>query len=191
MIKPALPIPASHLAKSPINVRKRTDPRADAELEASIAAHGLLQNLVGVPVSRKKGHYRVTAGGRRLDAIHRLIEKGRLRPDHEVPVLVLSNTKDGREISLVENFERAPLLGHVCRVSFDRKDESMVCLFQAARCAYPKSWRRAAWNKYLRDVCGIVPREIGVRRVHVTDALGSIGGAERAAHLSMGQNLSF
>ena len=109
MIKPALLIPASHLAKSPINVRKRTDPRADAELEASIAAHGLLQNLVGVPVSRKKGHYRVTAGGRRLDAIHRLIEKGRLRPDHEVPVLVLSNTKDGREISLVENFERAPL----------------------------------------------------------------------------------
>ncbi|QSR19475.1 ParB/RepB/Spo0J family partition protein [Novosphingobium sp. KA1] len=109
MIKPALLIPASHLTKSPINVRKRTDPRADAELEASIAAHGLLQNLVGVPVSRKKGHYRITAGGRRLDAIHRLIDKGRLRPDHEVPVLVLSNTKDGREVSLVENFERAPL----------------------------------------------------------------------------------
>ncbi|WP_395335597.1 ParB/RepB/Spo0J family partition protein [Novosphingobium sp. BL-8H] len=109
MIKPALLIPASHLAKSPINVRKRTDPRADAELEASIAAHGLLQNLVGVPVSRKKGHYRITAGGRRLDAIHRLIAKGVLRPDHDVPVLVLSNTKDGREISLVENFERQAL----------------------------------------------------------------------------------
>ncbi|KMS56028.1 chromosome partitioning protein ParB [Novosphingobium barchaimii LL02] len=109
MIKPALLIPASHLAKSLINVRKRADPRADAELEASIAAHGLLQNLVGVPVSRKKGHYRITAGGRRLDAIHRLIEKGRLRPDHEVPVLILSNTKDGREVSLAENFERQAL----------------------------------------------------------------------------------
>jgi ParB family chromosome partitioning protein len=109
MIKPALLIPASHLAKSPINVRKRADPRADAELEASIAAHGLLQNLVGVPVSRKKGHYRITAGGRRLNAIHRLIEKGRLRGDHEVPVLVLTNTKDGREVSLAENFERQAL----------------------------------------------------------------------------------
>jgi ParB family chromosome partitioning protein len=106
MTKPSILVPAAHLTKSPVNVRKRTDPRADAELEASIAGHGLIQNLVGVPVSRKKGHYRITAGGRRLDAIHRLIEKGTLPPDHEVPVLVLTNTKDGREISLAENYDR-------------------------------------------------------------------------------------
>ena len=106
MTKPSILVPATHLTKSPVNVRKRTDPRADAELEASIAGHGLVQNLVGVPVSRKKGHYRITAGGRRLDAIHRLIEKGMLPPDHEVPVLILTNTKDGREISLAENYDR-------------------------------------------------------------------------------------
>ncbi|SER14911.1 ParB/RepB/Spo0J family partition protein [Sphingobium sp. YR768] len=106
MTKPSILVPATHLTKSPVNVRKRTDPRADAELEASIAGHGLIQNLVGVPVSRKKGHYRITAGGRRLDAIHRLIEKGTLPPDHEVPVLVLANSKDGREISLAENYDR-------------------------------------------------------------------------------------
>lgn len=106
MTKPSILVPASQLTKSPVNVRKRSDPRADAELEASIAAHGLIQNLVGVPVSRKKNQYRITAGGRRLDAIHRLIEKGTLPPDHEVPVLVLANTKDGREISLAENYDR-------------------------------------------------------------------------------------
>ncbi|HEX7782748.1 MAG TPA: ParB/RepB/Spo0J family partition protein [Sphingobium sp.] len=99
-------VPASNLAKSPVNVRKRTDARADAELETSISNHGLIQNLVAVPVARKNGHYRVTAGGRRLDAIHRLIEKGTLSIDYEVPVLILSNAKDGREISLVENYDR-------------------------------------------------------------------------------------
>ena len=81
-------------------------PQADAELEASIFAHGLIQNLVGVPVARKKGHYRIIAGGRRLDAIHRLIEKGRLPADHEVLVRIFSNAKDGREISLAENSDR-------------------------------------------------------------------------------------
>ncbi|TAJ75142.1 MAG: ParB/RepB/Spo0J family partition protein, partial [Sphingobium sp.] len=106
MTKPSILVPAAHLTKSPVNVRKRTDPRADAELEASIAGHGLIQNLVGVPVSRKKGHYRITAGGRRLDAIHRLIEKGRLPADYEVSVFVLAKAKDGREISLAENYDR-------------------------------------------------------------------------------------
>ena len=106
MTKPSILVPATHLTKSPVNVRKRTDLRADAELEASIAGHGLIQNLVGVPVSRKKGHYRITAGGRRLDAIHRLIEKGTLPADYEVPVLVLAKAKDGREISLAENYDR-------------------------------------------------------------------------------------
>lgn len=106
MTKPSILVPATHLTKSPVNVRKRTDPRADAELEASISGHGLIQNLVGVPVSRKKGHYRITAGGRRLDAIHRLIEKGTLPADYEVPVFVLAKAKDGREISLAENYDR-------------------------------------------------------------------------------------
>lgn len=60
---------ASKLTKSPTNVRKTSDPSADAQLEANIAQRGILQNLVGVPIARKKGHYRITAGGRRLDAV--------------------------------------------------------------------------------------------------------------------------
>ena len=67
-------VPAANLTKSPGNVRKASDAFADAQLEANIAAKGVRQNLIGVPVSRKKGHYRIIAGGRRLDAVHRLIE---------------------------------------------------------------------------------------------------------------------
>ena len=64
-------VAAANLAKSPSNVRTVGDPVADAQLEANIAVKGVRQNLIGVPVSRKKGHYRIIAGGRRLDAVHR------------------------------------------------------------------------------------------------------------------------
>ncbi|EQB14885.1 MULTISPECIES: ParB/RepB/Spo0J family partition protein [Sphingobium] len=120
MSQTPIPVPAANLTKSPVNVRTRSDADADAELEASILAHGLIQNLVGVPVSRKKGHYRITAGGRRLDAVHRLIDKGSLPADHAIPVLVLDSAKDGREVSLVENFERLPMgPGEECRAFRD------------------------------------------------------------------------
>lgn len=99
-------VPASSLEKSPANVRKSSDPQADARLEANIAERGIIQNLVGVPVARKKGQYRITAGGRRLDAVHRLIAAGTFSADYTVPVLVLKNPKDAVEISLSENFFR-------------------------------------------------------------------------------------
>jgi ParB family chromosome partitioning protein len=97
-------VPAANLAKSPSNVRTVSDPIADAQLEANIAVKGVRQNLIGVPVSRKKGHYRVIAGGRRLDAVHRLIEKGVFDADYQLAVLVLGNAKDAIETSLEENF---------------------------------------------------------------------------------------
>ncbi|MDE1918802.1 MAG: ParB/RepB/Spo0J family partition protein [Sphingomonadales bacterium] len=99
-------VSASLLERSPANVRKSSDAEADARLEANIAERGILQNLVGVPLARKKGHYRITAGGRRLDAVHRLIAAGTLAADYAVPVLVLKNPKDAVEISLSENFFR-------------------------------------------------------------------------------------
>ncbi|WP_033964773.1 MULTISPECIES: ParB/RepB/Spo0J family partition protein [Sphingomonadaceae] len=99
-------VPASKLTKSPTNVRKSTDPAADAQLEANIAEKGIIQNLIGVPVARKKGQYRITAGGRRLDAVHRLIEKAVFDADYLVPVLPLADAKDAIEISLAENFFR-------------------------------------------------------------------------------------
>jgi len=99
-------VPAANLEKSPANVRKSSDPEADARLAANIAERGVLQNLVGVPVARKKGYYRITAGGRRLDAVHRLISDGTLPADYALPLLVLKDPKDAVEVSLSENFFR-------------------------------------------------------------------------------------
>lgn len=104
MSQPIILVTADKLAKSPSNVRKSSDPEADAQLEASIVAHGVLQNLIGLPVARKKGQYRITAGGRRLDAVHRAIEKGDLPAGYELPVKVLADANDAVEISLSENF---------------------------------------------------------------------------------------
>jgi hypothetical protein len=97
-------VSAANLTKSPYNVRTVSDAVADAQLEANIAVKGVRKNLIGVPVSRKKGHYRIIAGGRRLDAVHRLIEKGTLDADYQVAVLVLPNAKEAIETSLEENF---------------------------------------------------------------------------------------
>lgn len=104
MSQPIIFVPASKLTKSPSNVRKTSDPEADAQLEANIVKRGVIQNLIGLPVTRKKGHYRITAGGRRLDAVHRAIEKGDLPADTELPVLVVAEANDAIEISLSENF---------------------------------------------------------------------------------------
>lgn len=97
-------IPASQLSKSATNVRRSTDAAADARLEANIAENGILQNLIGVPVARKKNQYRIIAGGRRLEAVHRLIQKGHFDADYAVPVILLGKAGDSIEISLAENF---------------------------------------------------------------------------------------
>ena len=97
-------VAAANLTKSPSNVRTVSDAVADAQLEANIAVKGVRQNLIGVPVSRKKGHYRIIAGGRRLDAVHRLIERGVFDADYQLAVLILRDAKDAIETSLEENF---------------------------------------------------------------------------------------
>ena len=113
-------VPASRLTKSPTNVRKSSDAAADAQLQANIAERGIIQNLVGVPVARKKGHYRITAGGRRLDCVHRLVEAGVLDADYSVPVLVLADASDAIEISLSENFFRLAMTpAEACRAFQD------------------------------------------------------------------------
>ena len=48
-------IPLNKLVQSPRNVRRHSDPAADAELKASVAAHGLLQNLIVRPF-KSGGH---------------------------------------------------------------------------------------------------------------------------------------
>ena len=96
--------------KSPLNVRSHNDADADAELEANIGETGIvLQNLIGVPVPRKKGQFSIIGGGRRLERVHSLIARGILGDDFMVPVLPARNADDAKELSLAENYFNLPM----------------------------------------------------------------------------------
>lgn len=97
-------ISLDNLVKSPRNARK-TPPSeaADAELRASIAVHGLQQNLVVTPADCD-GIHEVVAGGRRLAALKVLQAEGKLPPDCVVPCFI--RTENAAEISLAENIVR-------------------------------------------------------------------------------------
>jgi ParB family chromosome partitioning protein len=98
-------IPLSKLVPSPRNVRRYSDAIADAELKASIAARGLLQNLIVRPGA--KGKFEVEAGERRRKAMASLAEEKVLPKDHEVTCLVLEDSAESAiETSLAENFHR-------------------------------------------------------------------------------------
>ncbi|MFN3946397.1 MAG: ParB N-terminal domain-containing protein [Allosphingosinicella sp.] len=100
-------IPLAKLVPSQRNVRRRSpDPQADLQLQADIEARGLLQNLVVTPVGKPRGTYAVEAGGRRLSALRRLAEAGKLASDHEVSCFVLGTIAEAQEASLAENFQR-------------------------------------------------------------------------------------
>lgn len=107
-------IPLNQLVPSAANVR-RTHPGVRVEeLAASIAAHGLLQNLTvrlapkGKRRGRKADAYEVVAGGRRLAALKLLATRMTLAADTPIPchVLVSANVT---EISLAENALQAPM----------------------------------------------------------------------------------
>lgn len=96
-------IPLKDLDISPLNVRKTPPTAAEqAELAASIMAHGLLENLVVRPT--EDGRHEVLAGGRRLMAMQSLARDGEITVDH--PVACLVHNGDPQEISLAENIVR-------------------------------------------------------------------------------------
>lgn len=98
-------IPLNKLVQSPRNVRRHADAAADAELKASIAARGLLQNLIVRPAA--KGKFEVEAGERRRRAMLALAADKALPRDHEVTCLVLQDADEAAvETSLAENFHR-------------------------------------------------------------------------------------
>ena len=90
-------IPLCRLALAPENVRKTPpDDAAQAQLRASIKAHGLLENLV----ARSDGadadgteRFAVVAGGRRLAALKVLAEDGTLHADHAVPCKIAASRR--------------------------------------------------------------------------------------------------
>ena len=110
MPEPAIrDIPLCRLALAPENVRKTPpDEAAESQLRASIAEHGLLENLVVRPDDPDADgieRFAVVAGGRRLAALRALAENGTLHADHPVPCKVAANGNAG-ELSLAENVVR-------------------------------------------------------------------------------------
>ena len=106
-------IPLSQLELSPDNVRKTpADASAFTELKASIAAHGLLENLIArsmEPGPDGPGRYAVIAGGRRLAAMQALAAEGALDEDHPVPCRMIGSIVAAEEVSLAENSVRAAM----------------------------------------------------------------------------------
>ena len=106
-------IALTSLVPSPENVRK-TPAKGAAfdQLKASIAAHGLLENLLVRPRAadtEPETRYEVIAGGRRLVALQSLADDGAVAPDHPVPCHVVTDDDNAAELSLVENTVRAAM----------------------------------------------------------------------------------
>ncbi len=81
-------VPVSQLVHIGQNVRKhKPDPEKLQELAASILSVGVLQNLVVCQMP--DGMLGVAAGGRRLSALHLLLEAGSLTADYPVPVKIV------------------------------------------------------------------------------------------------------
>ena len=106
-------IPLSQLELSPDNVRKTpADASAFTELKASIAAHGLLENLIAramEPGTDCVARYAVIVGGRRLAAMQALAAEGALDEDHPVPCRMIGAIVAAEEVSLAENSVRAAM----------------------------------------------------------------------------------
>ena len=108
-----LSIPLDRLELSPANVRKTAASKtAFTELKASIASHGLLENLVVRacdPNADGSERYAVIAGGRRLTALIDLAREGVLAHDVPVPCRVIGNGAADNELSLAENVVRVAM----------------------------------------------------------------------------------
>jgi ParB family transcriptional regulator, chromosome partitioning protein len=103
-------IPLNKLVPSSRNVRRQSDPAADAELKADIEARGLLQNLIVTALKKPRGRYAVEGGGRRLAALSALAAEDKLPIDFGVPCLILDDIgTNAAEASLAENFQRLAL----------------------------------------------------------------------------------
>lgn len=105
-------IPLNKLVPSPENVRRTGLGVGIDELAASIAAHGLLQNLPVKPVldeaGADTGKFAVVAGGRRYAALKLLAKQKRIAKTAPVGCNVL-DAADAVEISLAENVTQLPM----------------------------------------------------------------------------------
>lgn len=102
-----LEIPLNKLLVWNDNVRVTGVEEGIGELADSIAAVGLLQGLVVKKEAR--GKYAVIAGRRRLMALSRLAEEGKVKTTMPVPCRIAPKDADLPEISLTENVVRVPM----------------------------------------------------------------------------------
>lgn len=99
-------IPLSKLDQSEDNVCKRPNPEFEERLSFDIEARGVLQNLI-VAKAKKRGRFEVIGGGKRMRAMHRIVERGAMDADFEIPCLVIDRREhNASEVSLAENFQR-------------------------------------------------------------------------------------
>ena len=99
-------IPLNKLVESDDNVR-RTERKRDIDaLAASIAAHGLLQNLT--VTAREGGKFAVVAGARRHAALKLLVRQGERAKDWPTPCQVVESAS-AAEASLAENVQRVEM----------------------------------------------------------------------------------
>ena len=125
--EPAIhPIALDRLHIAPENVRRTPpDANAEAELKASIANHGLLENLVVRSDGPEEG-YAVVAGGRRLAALKALAADGVLDAAHPVACLVVDGDAAPAELSLAENVIRIAMHPADQVIAFTKLTESGV-----------------------------------------------------------------
>ena len=129
-------IPLHKLVRSSANVRKIGADSID-DLAASIAVHGLLQNLtvtkkaVTGKTKSKADIYEVVAGGRRLAALQCLAKLQKIAGDYPVPCKVVTGSAE--ELSLVENTIRQPMHPADQFEAFDRLQTGLGVEDVAAR----------------------------------------------------------
>ena len=113
-------IALSKLVPSPFNVRKSGGENID-ELAMLIDSQGLLQNLVVIEhvtqAKKRTDKFEVVAGGRRLRALRKLADCGKIARDEEILCKVTTRDK-ALASSAAENSGREPMLGHALELSY-------------------------------------------------------------------------
>jgi len=94
--------PLHQLARAPENVRHTRIDEDVSTLADDIIAHGLLQSLIGY---EDGDLIYIIGGGRRLQALDTIAERGLIGPDFPVPVLV-RHADEALELSLAENLQQ-------------------------------------------------------------------------------------
>lgn len=164
-------IPLNKLVAWSGNVRKTAGSDTGlAELAASIAAHGLLNNLI--VRKDRKGKHAVIAGGRRLAALQLLADEKRIANDYLVPCQLRDGEGDHSELSLVEN---------ALREQMHPADE-----FEAFRNLVDK-------GAPVEDIAarfGVTPRVVE-QRLRLARVSPVVIGAFRAGDLTLAQVMAF